>query len=496
MKNVIVIGAGISGLSLAARLLHKGFSVTIYEKNSYIGGKTSRLEHSDFSYDLTASIVMIPEDYTNIFKHCGKNYKDYFTMTPLNTLYKVFYNDNTSYEFHSNIPKLCNDINKITTNTSDKYGYLNFLSSNYKKYLLAEENFLNKSFIKCNSLLNFNTLHDILKTNSFISSYKDCSKYITDNKLKDFLMFQTMYVGVSPYSSPSIYNLIPAISQLHGLFHICGGVFSYVKALKQLVLDLGGNIVLNSEVNKIIIKNNKACGVKINNHSIHSDIVVASSDYCYTINNLINKNSLNADFKNCKTLVHSCSVFMLYLALDKKYTHLSVHNIFINKDFKDNIEAPFQGFLPFNPSIYIYCPSTIDNNFAPKGYEVMNIMVRVPNLLYKNIVWNKKTICNYEKIIINSLKNIKEFYDIESHIVEKNYLTPIDIKNNFNTYGGSAFGLSHTLKQSLIFRPQCKSKEIKKLYFTGASIHPGNGISMVLKSSQICSKVIFSENSQ
>ena len=494
MKKVIVIGAGISGLSVAARLLNAGFSVTIYEKNSHIGGKTSKLKQGDFNFDLTASIVMIPEDYINIFKDCGKNYKDYFTMTPLETLYKVFYYDNTSYEFHSNISNLCTTIHKITNTISDEYGYFNFLSSNYKKYLLAEESFLNKPFLKYKCLLNFNDFNKVFKTNFFVSSYKDCSKDIKDDKLKNFLMFQTMYVGVSPYSSPSIYNLIPAISQLHGLFHISGGVFSYVKALKQLVLDLGGRIILNSEVNKIIIKNNKACGVKISNNLIYSDIVVASSDYCYTINNLITENYLKQTFKNCKTLVHSCSVFILYLALDKKYSNLSVHNIFINKDFKDNIEAPFQGFLSYNPSLYIYCPSYIDDNFCPKGYEVMNIMVRVPNLLYKNITWNKKTIYSYEKTIMSALKNIEDFHDIESHIIEKNYLTPINIKNYFNTYAGSAFGLSHNLNQSLIFRPQCKSKEIKKLYFTGASIHPGNGISMVLKCSKICSEIILYEN--
>ncbi len=495
MKKVIVIGAGISGLSIAARLLKYGFFVTIYEKNSYIGGKTSKLQCSDFNFDLTASIVMIPEDYINIFEDCGKNYKDYFTMTSLETLYKVFYYDNTSYEFHSNMPRLCNTIHKITNTITDEYGYFNFLSSNYKKYLLAEEYFLNKSFLKCDSLLNINTFNNIFKTNFLTSSYKDCSKYIKEDKLKNFLMFQSMYVGVSPYSSPSIYNLIPTISQLHGLFHISGGVFSYVKALRQLVLDLGGNIVLNSEVNKIIIRNNIACGVKIANSSIYSDIVVASSDYCYTVNNLISENYLKSTFKNCKTLVHSCSVFILYLALDKKYSNLSVHNIFINKYYKDNIDAPFQGFLPFNPSLYIYCPSSIDNSFCPKGCEVINIMVRVPNLLYKNIIWNKKNICSYEKIIMKALKNIKGFHDIEAHIIEKKYLTPTNIKNNFNTYAGSAFGLSHNINQSLIFRPQCKSPKIKKLYFTGASIHPGNGISMVLKSSKICADIISSENS-
>ncbi len=512
MKNIIVIGAGISGLSVAARLLNKGFSVTIYEKNAYIGGKTSRLEHGNFNYDLTASIVMIPNDYIKIFKDCNKDFNDYFKMDKLKTLYKAFYSDKTSYEFCDEISDLTTSIKEITKNNlNDMSGYFNFLSSNYKKYLLAEKFLLNKSFIKSKDFFNIDTINKVLQTKSLTSSYKDCSNFINNDKLKDYLSFQTMYVGVSPYSSPSIYNLIPTVSTLQGLYHIKGGIFSYVKALEKLVLDLGGKIILNSEVNKIIIKNKKTCGVQINHNNFYSDIVIASSDYSYTINNLLsldnrlsrnelnNKYLLNRIFQRntldkVDKLEYSCSTFIMYLALDKKYPTLNVHNIYINKDFKDNIEAPFKGFLPFNPSLYIYCPSSIDNSFCPEGYEIMNVMVRVPNLLHKNITWNKKTISILKKTILSTLKNIEELYDIEQHLVEISCLTPVDIQNKFNTYAGSAFGLSHNLSQSLIFRPQCKSKEIEGLYFTGASIHPGNGVSMVLKSSEICSNVLSSEN--
>ena len=117
-------------------------------------------------------------------------------------------------------------------------------------------------------------------------------------------------------------------------------------------------------------------------------------------------------------------------------------------------------------------------------------MVRVPNLLYKNISWSNDDIINLENKLLNIICKIPGLEDIESHILFKHTLTPIDLKNIFNTYAGSAFGLSHNLNQSLIFRPQCMLPHIKNLYFTGGSIHPGNGISMVLKSSKICADII------
>ena len=90
-----------------------------------------------------------------------------------------------------------------------------------------------------------------------------------------------------------------------------------------------------------------------------------------------------------------------------------------------------------------------------------------------------------KKAYFKILCGIKGLEDIKSHIVYKSYLTPEDFKNTYNTYYGSAFGISHNLNQSLIFRPQYSIPKIHNLYFTGASIHPGNGISMVLKSSKI-----------
>lgn len=491
MKKAIVIGGGIGGLSIAARLLNKGFKVELYEKNSSLGGKTNLLKHSDFKFDLTASLLMIPKDYTELFSDCNKNYKDYFSMIPINPLYNVFYYDGTNYTFSTNLPKLCNTINKISKkDISNRYGYFEFLSSKYKKYLLAEKYFLNKPFIHSSNFLNLPSLSKAYNLHTLSSCYKECNKYISNEKLLNYLMFQSMYVGVSPYTSPNIYNLIPTVTQLNGLYYIKGGMYSYIKALEKLILDLGGHINTPSSVDEILFNNKNAIGVKIKDKSIYSDIVVCSSDYSYSITNLIKDNSIKPELKSIADFEYSCSTFILYLALDKKYPSLNIHNIYINKNFKKNIEAPFNGLFSKNPSLYIYCPSSIDNSLCPKNCETINVMLRVPNLLHNDINWNTETINKLEYMLINILSTIDGMADIRSHILFKDHLTPVDFKTKYNTYAGAAFGISHNLNQSLIFRPQYKLPKINNLYFTGASIHPGNGISMVLKSSKICANSI------
>lgn len=487
MKKVFIIGAGIGGLSVAARLLQYGYEVEIFEKNNTIGGKTNFIQYKDFKFDLTASIMMFPQNYIDIFSFCQEDYRDFFTTINLPNLYKVFYSDNSSYTFSDNLPNLNETLLDIAKdNLKDNYGYFDFLSNNYKKYLLAENSILNRSFLKTYSLLNTLTVPKIMTFNALNSSYDDAKKYIKNKKLLNYLMFQTMYVGISPYNSPSIYNIIPTITQYYGLYHIKGGMYSYIKALEKLVIKKGGIIHKSSLVNKILFKHNKTIGVVVNGQNRYSDIVVCNSDYSYTIESLIKDSNIRSLFKPLNNLEYSCSTFILYLGLDKKYPILNIHNIYINNNFKENLECIFDGDLPKDISMYIYCPSSIDDTICPSNCETLNVMVRVPNILTNKIHWNSETIYSFTKKIIATLNSIKGLEDISEHIVYLNHLTPLDFKKGFNTYGGCAFGLSHTLKQSVIFRPQCKVSKVKNLFFTGASIHPGNGIAMVLKSSKIC----------
>jgi phytoene desaturase len=190
-------------------------------------------------------------------------------------------------------------------------------------------------------------------------------------------------------------------------------------------------------------------------------------------------------------LKYTCSTFIIYLGLKKKYPQLSVHNLYLNAGFKENIDAAFTGHLPINPSFYMYCPAKIDDSMAAGDGECINIVVRVPNLLSKNITWNEDTVKFMRNKTISALKNIPGLGDIEENIIYENYHTPQDLKDRFNSYGGTAFGLSPTLTQTNYFRPHLKSDAVKNLYFTGSSVHPGPGVSVVLLSSKLAVQEIM-----
>ena len=494
-EKVIIIGAGIGGLSTALRLLKNGYEVVIYEKDETIGGRVNLIETETFRFDLSASILMMPDSYKEIFTYVNRNYRDYLEFIEIDPTYRLFSADRNVIDFNKDISSLIRTLEEIST--EDSLGYFKFISDVYEKYLIANKYFLQKSQDTCKDFFNLSTLPKALKIHTLSTSYDYISKYIKNEKLRDFLAFQSMYVGISPFNGPNIYTLIPVVSQLYGLWHLKGGMYSFINSLSKLIYEFGGTIMTAVTVAEILFSKDKAIGVKTSKGIENADIVVCNADFPYAMKNLVKDEYFKDKYtdKKLSEIKYSCSTFIIYLGLRKKYPELSVHNIYLGENFKENIESAFRGTFPLNPSIYIYCPSRIDRSMVKNDGDCLNIMLRVPNLFFNEITWDKHTIDLLTDKILKELKNIKGLEDIEENIEYKNYLTPLDMENKFNAYGGTAFGLSTTLTQTNYFRPHFKSSKANNLFFVGSSMHPGPGISLVLNSSKLLTEEILNSKS-
>ncbi len=491
-KSAIIIGSGIGGLSTALRLLSKGFDVKVYEKQNTIGGKTNQLVNEPFTFDLTASILMNKEIYKEVFSYANLDYKDYLEFMKVDPTYRCFYHDGIHYDFTRDIVSLIKTLESVSV--KDSIGYIKLLSEVYERYIIANDHFLQKTFKNPVDFFKPSSIMSAFKTKTFSTSYELISKYVKDEKLQNFLCYQALYVGISPFEGPSIYTLVPVISQLYGLWHLKGGMYSYVKALEKAIHNFGGTITTNYNVDEILISDGKAVGIKSkDNEIVLGDVIISNADFPYTMDSLIKSDNHKGKYtaNKLENMKYSCSTFIIYLGLKKKYPQLSVHNLYININFKENIDFAFTGILPTAPSFYLYCPTRIDNSMININGECLSIVVRVPNLFFNNVIWNENTDRFLRNNTISALKNIQGLEDIEENIVYESYLTPHDLKVDFNSYGGTAFGLSPTLNQTNYFRPHLKSNAVKNLYFVGSSVHPGPGVSIVLLSSKLVTQEIM-----
>lgn len=478
-KSVIIIGAGIGGLATGARLLKMGYEVTIIEKNPYCGGKTGSLKAEGFTFDLTASIMMMPDEYMGLSKELGLS----LNFIKLEPNYKVNFFNGTVLDFYTDLTMTLEQIEKF--NSSDGKGYLKFLSEGYKKYQIAYNYFLNKNFDSIEDVMSSAIMKGIIQGSPLTYSYHYISRFIKDKRIRDYLAFQTMYIGVNPMKSSNMYTLIPVISAIKGLWYLKGGLNSFALALEDYIRKNGGKICLNTKCEKLLAQDDFIKSIITDKGILSADVVVCNSDYSYSMKTYFNnKPSKNESMKDRK-FNYSCSVFVLYIGLKKKYECLTVHNIYIAPNFKKNIEAAFKGKIPLDPSLYIYCPSKIDNTMAPEGKDAINVMVRVPNTVNKKIIWNEKLVKKMRDRLIQSLQEVNGLEDINENIEFESYLTPKDLEERYNSFYGNAFGISHNLTQTAFLRPQIKCRDFNNLYFIGDSVHPGTGVSLVLLGSKL-----------
>ena len=492
MKKIAVIGSGVAGLTAALRLQKDGYQVTIYEMRHEVGGKMNQIKGKGFTFDLGPTIVMMPHIYKEVLEYTGVNPDDYIEYQLLDPMYRITFWDATTMDAHTELTKLIEDLESRGDEVAK--GYLKYLDKTYEKYLVAKDHFIEKSFRSWKDFYNIKTLRQALKLKTFDSAHHTIKKFVKDEKVQKALAFQTLYIGISPKKGPSIYTIIPMIETLYGVSYSRGGMYSYAKALEKRFLELGGTIKFNHPVEEIIIENKITQGIKVKGKTIQADAVVCNADFPYAMNNLIKDKKYKGKYteKYINNLDYSCSVFLMYLGINKK-VNLKVHNLYFGSDFDENLNEIFRGDLPEDPAYYIYSPSQIDPSVAPEGKEALYILVPVPELKTSRFTWNDEIIKNYRDKMLTKLSKIEGLEDIKKQIEFEEIMTPIRFQNELNAQFGATFGLAPTLRQSNYFRPRNVYPYAKNLYFAGSSVHPGAGVPIAITSGKLVHQEILKD---
>ncbi|MEX0931202.1 MAG: phytoene desaturase family protein [Candidatus Paceibacterota bacterium] len=490
-KKVIVIGAGPGGLSSAMILAHRGYDVTVYEKQGYIGGRTSALKAGDFTFELGPTFVMLPQAFEEVFTLTGRKLSDYLDMKLIDPLYRLRFGDGRDFRVHFDKEKLKTEIARLFP--GDEKGYDRYLSSQKKKFEKMYPclkisyqhwySYLNPKLLKAFPYMdNFRTLHDVMR------------KYFRHEDMMISMTFQAKYLGMSPWQCPGAFSILSYIEHEFGIFHPIGGVHKIPEAMAKVVTEEGGKIVLNKAVSRVCVENGSVSGVELSDGTKDmADTVIMNADFGAGMTKLVPEEYRKSwtDKKIEKSSL-SCSTFMLYLGLKKKYD-FEHHNIFFASDYKKNIEEIFEDMtLPTDPSFYIQNASVTDPTLAPEGKSAIYVLVPVPNL-HAQIDWavEKK---KYRDLVIKKIAQCTEMTDIESQIEEERVITPLDWESDMGIYKGAVFNLAHTLGQMLYLRPHNRFEELPGLFIVGGGTHPGSGLPTILESGRIVADLITKDD--
>jgi phytoene desaturase len=480
-KDIHIIGSGFSALAAACYLAKAGHEITVFEKNSTIGGRARQLKKEGFTFDIGPTWYWMPDVFERFFADFGKKPSDYYELIKLSPAYQVYFGIIDFVTIADNLPEIINtfeSIEKGSGKTLEK-----FMAEAKNNYDIAIKDLVYNPGV---SPLELITLETAKKVGQFFSTIsKEVRKRFKNDKLIQILEFPVLFLGAKPSNTPAFYSFMNFADFGLGTWHPKNGMYSVVLAMETLAKELGVVFQTNASVDKIIVKNKAAIGIQINGKKHFCDIVLSGADYHHTETLLDKKDRVYTEsFWENKTFAPSSLLF--YIGFDKKIENVEHHTLFFDVSFEKHAEAIYDNpKWPEEPLFYASFPSKTDSSVAPSGREAGIFLIPLaPGIEDTEAIRQKyfeKIITRFEKLTQQNIKNNIIF--MESFCVN-------DFIKDYNSYKGNAYGMANTLMQTAFLRPKLKRKKVEHLYFTGQLTVPGPGVPPSLISGKLVSELI------
>ena len=490
LKKAIIIGSGFSGLSAATFLAKYGWEATIIEKHNLPGGRARLLKENGFRFDMGPSWYWMPDVFERYFNCFGKKRSDYYSLKRLDPSYRIFWKDGemTIPADYTEFKKLFENIEHGSGIKLDKY-----LEQAEFKYRIGINKLVHKPGQSWSEFLDWDLIKGIFRLHVFSSIKKEVQKSFNNPKLRQLLEFPVLFLGALPKDTPALYSLMNFAAIKGGTWYPENGMFGVVEAMYRVAGELGVQFQFNENVTAINTKANHATGItsetvkndkKITKY-YNTDVVIATADYHFVEMQLLppNLRSYSMSYWDKRVMAPGCLLY--YIGLKKKLSNITHHSLFFDVDFeKHGDEIYVSKEWPVEPLFYVSTTSVSDNNVCPDGCE--NLFFLIP--IAAGLKGDNEILRNeyFNKIIRRFEKSIGE--PVVDNIIYKKSFGPEDFSNEYNAYKGNAYGLANTLLQTAIFKPSCRSKKVKNLFYAGQLTIPGPGVPPSLISGEVVAK--------
>lgn len=490
MSNpIVVIGAGIGGLSAAIHLAAAGRHVVIFEQNQNVGGKMGEYRQAGYRWDTGPSLITMRGVFEDLFQSAGRRMEDYLNLHPVEPLKRFFFPDGSKLDLSSDIPKTLSQVKRI--DERDVEGYLSFLAYVARLYRIVSPVFIFDQPPKLNSLFK-NSPFDVFRFDGLHTMNQAIESYLHSPQLRQIMSMFATYVGASPYRAPATLNVIAHVELNQGLWHPVGGVYRIALAYTKLAEDLGVEIHTGGRVEGIHIIGNRVGGVILENEEFfEAEAVVANLDVATVYAELLPKEGrFRRLLARLNSRQPSCSTYVLLLGVKKVHEELLQHNVFFSSDYRLEFEEIFKRrTLPEEPTLYVSISSKSSPDDAPAGRENWFVQVNVPPL--NDLSDWEAGAENYAAHVLDLLS--RRGFNLRPHIEICRKITPLDLQRMTGAWRGALYGASSNSRWAAFRRPHNRAAGLKGLYFAGGTTHPGGGVPMVTQSGKVASQLLLED---
>ena len=485
MSSAVVVGSGFGGLGAAIRLQARGYRTTVLEMRDQPGGRAYVYRDKGFTFDAGPTILTAPFLIDELFALAGKKTSDYVEIVPCSPFYRIVFPDGRTFDYTGNPAEIAAEVAKFSPD--DVAGYHAFAA---KSEEIFDRAFTDLADVPFNSFLDMvKVAPDLIRLRSHESVHTLVARHIKHPLLRQVFSFHPLLVGGNPFASSSIYAMIHHLERKWGVHFAMGGTGALVAALVRLFEEMGGTFRLNAKVEELLLKDGRACGVRLaGGETVPADVVVSNADVANFYRKAVPAAARRTwTDRKLERQKYSMGLVVIYFGTDRTWPELAHHTIVLGPRYKGLLDDIFgKKVLADDFSLYLHAPTRTDPSLAPPGGETFYVLSPVPHL-GGNVDWEAKKEA-YADAILASLETLCP--GLRSHIVTKRIVTPADFERDYDAYLGSAFQFEPLLTQSAWFRPHNVSEDVPGLYLVGAGTHPGAGVPGVLSSAKVLDRVV------
>jgi phytoene desaturase len=481
--HVVVVGAGLAGLSAAMRLAGAGRQVTLLERESVPGGRAgvqvTATPAGDYRFDPGPTVLTMPDLIADCFDALGERMEDWLDLRPVEPLYRARYADGSVLDVHAGAEEMADEIARVV-GPAEAAGFRRYVQFVSKLYRYEMRDFIDRNIDSPLDLVSVN-LARLAAIGGFRRLAPKVEQYLQDPRTQRLYSFQAMYAGLSPYDALALYAVIAYMDSVAGVYFPAGGMHAVPEAMAAAAEKHGVQIRYSTEVVRVEQAGGRAAAVHTaDGERIPADVVVLNPDLPVAYREL-----LGYEPRRLRRLSYSPSCYLLLAGSTKRYEDGAHHTISFGHAWRQVFDELLSGRLMSDPSVLVTNPTRSDPALAPSGREIYYVLFPTPNL-DAPIDWERIG-PRYREHVLRTL-DARGWEGFGEGIEVERVTTPADWAAR-GMERGAPFAAAHSFRQTGPFRPGNLHGE--NIVFTGSGTQPGVGVPMVLVSGRLAAERVL-----
>ncbi len=485
--TVVVVGAGLAGLSAALRLVAAGRQVTVVERAAAPGGRAGRLELSGYTFDTGPTVLTMPDLVADALSCVGEEMHDWLDLEPLSPAYRAFFPDGSQLDVLTDVEAMAEHVRQVC-GARDEAGYRRFVDFVRQLYDVEMRSFIDRNIDSPFELVG-GDLARLVALGGLRRLAPKVASYLKDPRLQRVFSFQAMYAGMSPYDALAIYAVISYMDTVAGVVHPRGGLQAVPTAMASAAAKHGVTFCYDTEVSRVDTVAGRATGVITSNgRRIPADVVVLTADLPVAYRDLLPPKLAP---RRLARLRYSPSAVVWHVGSRQTYTATAHHNIHFGRAWRRTFtELVDERTLMSDPSLLVSRPTATEPGLAPPGCDSLYVLAPVPHLGNAGdpaIDWDVVG-PRYREELLATLE-ARGYVGLGEAIEVERLVTPADWAAA-GMAAGAPFAAAHTVAQTGPFRPGNLVPGLANVVLAGSGTVPGVGVPMVLLSGRLAAERI------